>query len=387
MVVVNIGSYRSQAAPSPRLASGLIDGSERVKQNEALDALVPGDYPQVESDLGQFPESMLGLMDRYGIRVAVLEKGETLQDSPALRTLSPDEYAVERQAANSLVHQSLVDAQISDPYDFADGVTRELRGQRLDFHLGLAGKPFSLNELAERRGIPAQNHQDWTASFKELNKGLVSIEADVASPTAGLVILPHAYSNDKAIPESRLSNSKYVTADFVEKSLGLNRAEDRLVLLHKKFTGSPAIELGNYRLAIHEVGHALDYTLDALTGFPGFGAIHRQTMDEMFEADKSRAEKTSPEEVFTSDRADDNVREYFAEAVEAYLTFPTGGEHDTFRTGNSRPGLKAKNPALYKYMEHLFSTDFSEAQAPEPPVKGLIDKGYPDPDLAVLRIS
>lgn len=361
--------------------------SEAVVSDEPLESLVPGDHPQVEADLDQFPKSILGLMDRYGIRVAVLNDGETLQDSPALRTLNGDEYAKERQLAKTIVRQSLSNLQVSDPYEFADGVTRELRAQRLDFHLGLASQPFSLDELGRRRGVPEENRQDWLVNFQDLNEGLVAIEADVAKPLAGLVVLPHTYHKNQAIPENRLQNAAYVTADFVEGSLGLNRAEDRLVLLHKKFTGAPAVELGNYRLAIHEVGHALDYTLDALTSFPGFGAIHRQTIDELFEADRKRAEETPAEEVFTSDRADDNVREYFAEAVEAYLTFPSADPHDHFRAGNSRPGLESKNPELFEYVEKLFATDFSKAPAPEAPVKTYLDKGYPDPDLAVLTIS
>ena len=135
-----------------------------------------------------------------------------------------------------------------------------------------------------------------------------------------------------------------------------------MVLLHEKFLPSPAPELGNYRVATHELGHALDYTLEGLSGVPGFGAAHRQTVDSLYEADLAKlaalGEGTETEKVFTSDRADDDVREYFAEAVEAYLTPANDNGGDFFRAGNSKEGLLEKNPALFQYVETIMASEF-----------------------------
>jgi hypothetical protein len=111
-------------------------------------------------------------------------------------------------------------------------------------------------------------------------------------------------------------------------------------------------------------------------------------VDALFAADQARVAAGAPQEsVFSSDRADDDVREYFAEAVEAYLTPENPNGYDTFRATNSKEGLAARNPALYSYMEKVMSTEFSATALPEAPRRTFAPPGFPDPDLEVVRIS
>jgi len=329
----------------------------------------------VESDLDSFPAPVLDLLDSYGMKVAVLDNGQTLADSPALRHLTEREYKEERSKANAITRQALAQNDSSNLLEFAQSTTRELRKAGLDFHFGLSQRQPTLATIAQRQKIPAEHLEDWTQAFAELNQGL----------PAGLFLLPHIYDDGKPIPENRLRSARETTADYVEASLGLNRAEDRLVLVHKKFTAEKAEEVGNYRLVIHEMGHALDHVLDNMTAIPGFGALHRQTVDALDEADLKKAESAGVEETFTTDRASENVREYFAEAVEAYLTFPNDNGGDIFRSENSNPGLAAKNPALYNYMSDIFATEFSPEAAPEKPGRPLLPDFVPDPDAAVIH--
>lgn len=360
----------------------------------AMEKLVPGDYPQTEQDLASFPQPVLDMLSRYGTRVAVMGDGQTMLDSPALRTLTPEEAAEEQQRTSALVHAGVKDAFAKgvDSYDqlesAANTITRDLRMAHIDNHLGIALNPFPLEALAEARNIPADKVDDWKLSFASLNEGLVTTTGGETQAQYGVVVLPHTYHDGSIIPETRLRNAADVTAEYVKGSLGLNRAEERMVLLHDEFLPLPNPELGNYRLSIHEVGHALDYALENLQDSSGFGAAHRQTIDTLFAADQQRLDQGTPlEQLFTSDRADDNVREYFAEAVEAYLTPARSDGNDTFRAANSKEGLAALNPELFGYVDKVMRTEFPESAVPAMPARQLLPPDIPDPDTEVVRIS
>lgn len=359
-----------------------------------METLVPGDYRQTEQDLAAFPQPVLDLLGRYGTRVAILAARQTLSDTPGLRTMTGPEASAEARRANAMVTAAVQKVFAGGVTSYeqlesaADGMTRELRAAGIENSLGIALSPFSLDELAAAREIPADRVEPWKTAFAELNEGLVNLTPEGVQARAGIVILPHTYHRGQIVPENRLRNASEVTDSYVEQSLGLNRSDERMVLLHEKFLALPATELGNYRLAIHEVGHALDYALEGLVNFPGFGALHRQTVDALYAADQARIAAGAPEQsVFTSDRADDNVREYFAEAVEAYLTPECHDGHDVFRASNSKETLAAQNPELYSYIEKVMTTDFPATALPEMPKRAFAPPGFPDPDLEVVRIS
>ena len=365
--------------------------------SEAMDRLVPGDFPQTEQDLAAFSQPVLDLLSRYGVRVAVLAPGQTLADTAGLRTLSQDENRQESQKANSIISSSISEAFPNGPESMvqleteADLMTRKLRTNGLEHQLGIALSPFSLDELAEARSIPDNSREDWKASFSDLNQGLVVETADGLQTQQGLLVLPHTYRDGEAVPEVRLRNARQLTAEYVEGSLGLNRSDERMVLLHENFLSLPAPELGNYRLATHEVGHALDYALENLSDDSGFGIRHRETIDQLYAQDQAKLKalgaEAKTEDVFTSDRADDDVREYFAEAVEAYLTPQKNDLHETFRAGNSKEGLASKNPALFAYVDKIMTSDFPETAVPKAPQRQFAPPGFPDPDLEVVRVS
>ena len=336
-------------------------------------SIAPGDYPQVQEDLQAFPQPVLDLLDGYGVKVAILDDGETLEMSPALRHLTEADYQSEIERARDITKQQMSQTDAASLIEFAEKTTRELRKAGLEFHYGVTNKKLAPEDIAEQQEIPAEHLSDWKQKFKELNEGF---------PDA-LFLLPHTYHEGRAIPENRLRTAKETTAQYVEASLGLNRAEDRLGLLHKKFTPEKAVEVGNYRLVLHEVGHALDHVLDRMVAVPGFGALHRQTVDALYERDLERSKTDGVESVFTTDRASENVREYFAEAVEAYLTYPKDDAGEIFRTRNSNPELRKRNPELYAHIDKIMTTAFTSDGAPEPPARSLLPDFVPDPDTRV----
>lgn len=354
-----------------------IGSSPIIKQKQdRIQSIVPGEFPQVEKDLEAFPYPTLDLLDRYGVKVAVLDHGESLADSPALRHLTDSEYASERQEAVRITLKAIRESPPRDLMTFAKKTTREFRKAGLDFHFGLASRALTPEQIALRQGISEENLSHWLEAFHHLNDMMPE----------GLYILPHIYDQGKPIPENRIRSARETTAEYVSGALGLNRPEDRLVLLHKDYVGAPAKELGNYRLSLHEMGHALDHVLDRMTGVPGFGTLHRQTVDALYQADLKRAEKAPLEEVFTTERASENVREYFAEAVEAYLTFENDNGHDHFREANSRTGLRQRNPQLHDYVAKVFHTNFPEGSEPGIPARPLLPEIVPDPDAAVILL-
>lgn len=336
-------------------------------------SIAPGDYPQVQQDLQAFPQPVLDLLDGYGVKVAILDEGETLEMSPALRHLTESDYQSEILRAREITKQQMSETEATTLVDFAENATRELRKAGLEFHYGVTNKTLAPEDIARQQDIPAEHLSDWTQKFKELNEGF----------PGALFLLPHTYHEGRAIPENRLRTARETTAEYVEASLGLNRAEDRLVLLHKKFTPEKAVEVGNYRLVLHEVGHALDHVLDRMVAVPGFGALHRQTVDALYQRDLEWSKSEGVDGVFTTDRASENVREYFAEAVEAYLTYPGDDRGEIFRTRNSNPDLKKMNPDLYAYVDQIMTTPFTADGAPEPPGRSLLPDFVPDPDTRV----
>ena len=66
---------------------------QRRPAPEIARSVVPGEYPQVQADLVSFGEPVLNLLDEYGVKVAVLDDGQTLAESPALRFPTDEEYA------------------------------------------------------------------------------------------------------------------------------------------------------------------------------------------------------------------------------------------------------------------------------------------------------
>ena len=104
-IAPSIASSQRSAVPSARGQTvGLKTEALGV---DPLDVLVPGDYPQTEQDPASFPRPVLRLLADAGVRVAILEDGKTLADSPALRTLETCEYAAERKVVNTQVSEVL----------------------------------------------------------------------------------------------------------------------------------------------------------------------------------------------------------------------------------------------------------------------------------------
>ncbi len=179
-------------------------------------------------------------------------------------------------------------------------------------------------------------------SLRQLNGSNLTLEDGYLVAESGVLLLPYTYHEGRPISEADLEWAKTRDARYVEASLGFHNYEERLVVLHQDFVTSPAKEVGHYRVALHEVGHALDHALERRDG-----SAHRERVGHLYEQAKKR-------ESFLTERASHNVREYFAEAVEAFLTQPLDEPEDEFKKANHREALRQSDPGMFAYLHHLF---------------------------------
>ena len=331
----------------------------------------PSVRQQLEEDLARFPEPWLDFLDRQGVRVAVLEPGQTLLDSPALKAKATNSQALE--PLRSEIGRFL--AEVPEGMESRMALTRHfheaLQAASSSLRTLTHGRSFSLDELAEHRQIAAEHRLAWERSFLDFNRDWLRPEGSRWTTSHGVCFLPPVPTPWGAIGDRDYQEAACTRAEDVADSLGLNRGADRLVLLHPRYLAGCAPEIGHYRVAVHELGHALDYALEGLPQSSGYGALHRQRVHQLFEQARQRGD-------FLSDRADDSPREYFAEVVEAYLTEATSGFD--FRPENHREALQQRDPEAYRYLREVLQSLPGQnwvSQAP-PPVG--VPEGFPDPD-------
>lgn len=330
-------------------------------------------------DLEAFPAPWLTFLKDYGLKVVAMGDGQTLAQSPVMAKFAVPELQQQIASVRDQLGPALAKTPVPD-----DELARYQQRQQLrdvvhgwlqggPFRLATHDAPLDLEEVAERRHVPAEQRAEWKSLLQELNAPWSQLREGQLATSHGLVLLPPIPTGHGAVPDQAFQSARETTGEYVKESLGLNRAPEGLVLLHERFLPSDAPEVGPYRLALHEVGHALDYALEGLPDETGFGAQHKARLQEWF----------AREQTFTSDRADDNAREYFAEAVEAYLTPADNG---SFRQENNREYLQKVNPELYGYLDGLFTSQPHPSWRSRPPEPPRVPEGFPDPDRDPLEL-
>lgn len=327
------------------------------------------------SDLEKIPAPWLSFLQDYGVQVAVLADGQTLADNPAMRKFATTDLPAWRDKVQHTLSGAL--AQVGPSETLVDNLHQWLTEQKSPFRVATHHQPIDLNALAGQRNVPSSRREEWKSQFLELNSPWSRFEDGHVTTTHGLALLPPVPTDAGPIADDVYQNAVSTTGEFVGESLGLNRGADRLVLLHSRYLSPVAPEIGEYRVAIHEVGHALDYALEGLPDSTGYGSLHRQRIQDWFHRDQQRG-------AFTSDRAADNPREYFAEAIEAYLTAP--GQVD-FRPDNHRQRLHELNPELESYLDSLFRSQPGSDWKSHPPAPVGVPPGFPDPDHDPIRLA
>lgn len=361
--------------PEPRVQAN--QGVPAGELRQAVEAVLipshasPEAREAVTRDLASLPLPILRMLGQDGVRVALLAPGESLADTALLRRIPPEVYGQQLDRARGVLDQ-VVAAEVRVTEEelardggadslrsemarywegrrIADGLGPALREARLGFSVRHTTEPLDLDDLAAEQKVPAEQRGAWEEALRKVNGDHAQFAGGLARPKRNVLILPHTYYKGNPVAKPVLDGLQRVDSAHVERSLGLHVPEERLVILHQDYVTDPSPELGHYRIALHETGHAVDHALDRR-----LGAAHRSRVEKLFQADRDALGSGGPNR-FLSPRAMDNAREYFAEAVEAYQTLPVGDGRDTFRTESNRESLRRLNPELHAYLGELFA--------------------------------
>ncbi len=332
----------------------------------------------LKRDLAAFPVPLLKLLAADDLLVVGLRAGQTLADTPRLVTVQPDVYHGHVEQAHRLLEQSMqrqgdekqkrIDerVQAGEPRDYVeamenhwwakclqDDLSKQLVDAGIGFAVEMQKEPFSIDQLAASRNVEKEELDNWKTTFHALNEKLVTTDNDQATPGQGIILIPYAYYRGRAVSEVTLKQALDFKAQRAKDAMGIHNSEERMITLYEDYLFDPAPEAGHHRVAIHETGHALDHALERVTNVPGLGAEHRARVDAFYQRDK-QALKEKGVDHFTSDRAKDSVREYFAEAVEAYLTVDMQDGQEFYKPHNNREQLQKRNPELFQYVDWIF---------------------------------
>lgn len=344
--------------PSPE-AVGLAQGMVRGRD------LPPDVRAAATRDLAALPVPWLRRLDAENLAVVVLRDGQSLADTDILQEMTPERCrssfaearslargaieeetaALEREAAGDEFQSALARRWLPDR--IREALLPRLDAAGIGFSVEVARDPVDLRMLAATKGIPDDDYENWKGLLAELNGDLAQVEGDQAHAEAEILLVPYVHHRGRSVSEvSRDSYGKF-TAMEVRQHRGVHAWPNRLIMVHEGFVREPAEEVGHYRVLVHEAGHAVDYAAEAL--FPD----HRATVDRLFQEDLAAWRRGDNR--FLTPRAMDNPREYFAEAVEAWLTRRVGDSQDFYKPENNRQELRQRNPALAAWLEQVMA--------------------------------
>lgn len=339
--------------------------------------------------LSTLPESWLERLKDEGVAYVALGTGEDLSKTELLPNYSPKrlrEEAVQAKEIHDAVNSQVeveIDQEIAVEPDSlrqvmlergkADLVSERLGAQLEEAGLGFEAKvvrnELSLFLLEGEQGIIREDYDEYLEPheterelFREIlldlngegvvaNPGSVNSRYSLADDTVldpqnDVLLIPYqVQGNRRFSPVSKRSYSS-ITGMSMDQHMGAHYWPNRLIVMDDEVVKLESSKTGFHSVMLHETGHAIDYIAEKIPELN-----HRETIDALYEADLERAR--AGDNRFTTRRADDNAREYFAEAVEAYLTTEVGTSEHWYKPQNHHSLLKEQNPALYAYVDKL----------------------------------
>lgn len=331
-------------------------------------------------DLSSLPLNILRLLKNDELNVVVVKEGESIADTPLLSKVKPEEYQrlagkgraifddlsrIESENTKNEIDKSLREGK-DDPFHIemiryweSDCLKKSIEERLIKENIGFtvlsAKEPENLRQLAEKFGV---NNEDdfceWEKTFLMINDGHIKNENGMVCGNQGVLLMPYTYYKGKPVSLTTLKNYKIYDSKYIKDSLGIHLWEDKLIILHEDYAGDPAKEVGHYRIILHEAGHAIDHAIERL---PEIGDKHNKKVNELYRKDLQEL-KSGGQNRFVSPRAIDNVREYFAEAIESYMTVEIEDQHDYYKSGNNHDDLKKINPELFSYIDNIMTRNF-----------------------------
>ncbi|MBS2039960.1 hypothetical protein JST97_33550 [bacterium] len=337
-------------SPEAALAKSMIEASRLPDGYEA----------QLQTDMTAFPKRWLERFKENDVSVAVLKDDQTLADTPILHSLQEEQISEIVSKGKPLVEQAVEEiygplrGQPDEDYQKyqAAGLLQEKihdlsNTTNLGFTAEVSREPLDLRYLGEKLGFDPEydpeSFERWKSAFSDINSGLGQIQEGMFKPKDGIYVVPYLmYRGKTARALSLPSYQQFKGLDF-QNNLGGNYPENRLVILHDSVVPNPSPRAGNHRVALHELGHMLDWICKEL---PETKDTHEQKVNDLYKLGMQRSS-------LITDRARDSAGEMMAEAVEAYLTTEEPGNF--YKPENHRENLQKSFPELYTYVDYLIN--------------------------------
>ena len=362
-----------QASLSPTVVEAADPSPAAFKETQIRKVLDVSNLKSVQaeqllSEMRAIPGQMWKMLADTGLRIVSLPPGQDLSQTSAVTRFSPVDYNTRLKKA-SLSLQNIISEQenLTDPKDEFQTAMWEARQGPIIAELVLpkaegfqpvvVSKPVSEEQLLEAAGSEAS--PEFLRDLRTLNTHYLKKEGELYSSTHNALLLPYPRRQGVPVRYEHLNYLKSQNSQALQAAMGTNYWQSALVVVHQDYLPDPAPEAGHHRVMLHEVGHAIDHLIDRIQN-EDIGKKHRARMGELFERDKAAGPGA-----FTSPRAQDNVREYFAEAVESYLTRDRGDGLDP-KPNNNHEWLKANNPELFAHVDEIFTRQYADHLSLEP---------------------
>jgi hypothetical protein len=340
---------------------------------------------QLLSEMRAIPGQMWKMLADTGLRIVSLPPGQDLSQTSAVTQFSPVDYSTRlKKASLSLQNTIKEQEKLTDPNDeFQTAMWEARQGpiiaelvlpQAEGFQPVVVSKPVSEEQLLEAAGSEAS--PEFVRDLRTLNTQYLKKEGDLYSSTHNALLLPYPRRQGVPVRYEHLNYLKSQNSQALQAAMGTNYWQSALVVVHQDYLPDPAPEAGHHRVMLHEVGHAIDHLIDRIQN-EDIGKKHRARMGELFERDKAAGPGA-----FSSPRAQDNVREYFAEAVESYLTRDRGDGLDP-KPNNNHEWLKANNPELFAHVDEIFTRQYADHLSLEP----MPEPKYKAPEGVLVRFE
>ena len=369
----NQGTQRSQELAEKMLKGDQLKGRLRGHAMEQLTTV---------------PEPWLERLDGEGLAYVALGFHDDLSKTDLITSYKPERLRAEAIEARNLSAQvqgeveKEVQAELKDETDefrrhmlergkadlLQERLAAKLDAHNLGFAVRVTRDLTPLQFIEEENGITASRYDEYSTPSEterglfrevllELNgpeivanpggdaKGYPLADDAGIEPANEVLMIPYTmYGNKRLSPVSKESYSS-INGMLMDQHMGAHYWQNRLIVMDDEVAVLPSEKTGNHSVLLHETGHAIDYIAEKIDGLK-----HRETIDQMYKEDLELTK--SGEDRSLTTRALDNAREYFAEAVEAYLTQPA--EDDSwYKKENHYKALQQRNPRLYDYVDKL----------------------------------
>lgn len=336
------------------------------------------------------PEPWLDRLVEEGVAYVALGYGEDLSQTELITSYTPEQLARDAEKAKPLIAQvkAEVHREIAELSKDGDELTMALAErekpkmvrERLREKFNEADIGFDIEEVKGEKPLlyleqehnveptdydeflePQETEQGLFRSLlMELNgpevvksqgaqEGRFVLADDaVLDPEDDVLVIPYGVYGGKRLSEVSKESYSSINGMGMDQHLGAHYWPNRLIVVDDDVVALPSTKTNFHSVLLHETGHCIDHLAESYSELN-----HRETVDALYAEDVERYKQGDNR--FLTSRAMDNTEEYFAEAVEAYLTQPVEGATTGYKAENESVALKERNPELYAHVERVLA--------------------------------